>query len=80
MDENPVCRILSINQSINLILEFQRKIKVYLINIIKNHPQITLDELSEIADVATYKILPLLLEIEILGYIKSFSGRQFQVI
>lgn len=54
--------------------------QLQIYNIIKNHPQITLDELSEIADVATYKILPLLLEIEILGYIKSFSGRQFQVI
>ena len=49
-------------------------------NIIKENPLITLDEISEISESPTYKILPILLEIEISGYIKSFSGRQFQIV
>ncbi len=49
-------------------------------NIIKANPLITLDEISEVSSLPTYKILPILLEIEISGYIKSFSGRQFQII
>lgn len=47
---------------------------------IANHALITLDELAEKTEHATFKILPILLELEILGLIKSFSGRQFQAI
>lgn len=49
-------------------------------NIIKQNSFITLDELSEKADLPTYKILPIILELEISGYLKSFSGRQFQAL
>lgn len=47
---------------------------------IKNHPQISLDDLSQKIDVSTHKILPIILELELLGKVKSFSGRQFTAI
>lgn len=47
---------------------------------IKLNPFITLDELSEQSELPTYKILPVLLELELSSHIKSFSGRQFQVV
>jgi DNA processing protein len=36
-----------------------------------------LDELSEKVEIASYKILPDLLPLEISGYIKALSGRQY---
>ncbi|PRB06646.1 DNA-protecting protein DprA [Chryseobacterium sp. MYb7] len=44
---------------------------------IKDQPQISLDDLSQKIEVSTYKILPIILELELLGKVKSFSGRQF---
>lgn len=48
---------------------------VYLF--IKEHPQISLDDLAQEIEIPTYKILPIILELELLGKVKSFSGRQF---
>ncbi len=48
-------------------------------NLIQLHPNINLDEIGEKLNLSTYKILPILLEMEIFGAIKSFSGKQFQV-
>ncbi|WP_312089020.1 DNA-processing protein DprA [Chryseobacterium sp.] len=45
--------------------------------VIADHPQITLDDLSGKILLASHKILPVILELELLGKIKSFSGRQF---
>lgn len=47
---------------------------------IKEHPLISMDEISEKTDIPAYQILPILLEIELSGYIRTFSGRQFQAI
>ncbi len=44
--------------------------------IVKN-PHIALDDLAEKISMTSYKILPVLLELELLGKVKSFSGRQF---
>ncbi|WP_426476690.1 DNA-processing protein DprA [Chryseobacterium sp. CBSDS_008] len=44
---------------------------------IKEHPQISLDDLAQKIDISTYRILPIILELELLGKVKSFSGRQF---
>lgn len=44
---------------------------------ISNNPQITLDDLTGKIDLSSHKILPVILELELLGKIKSFSGRQF---
>lgn len=48
-----------------------------ILSIIRSMPNIGLDELAIKMELPTYKILPLLLELEISGYIRSFSGRQF---
>jgi len=48
--------------------------------IIFNHPNISLDEVAEKTGLASYKILPEILELELLGKIKTFSGRQFSAI
>lgn len=45
-------------------------------NIAKN-PHVSLDELAEKISVASHKLLPVILELELLGKVKSFSGRQF---
>lgn len=47
---------------------------------IKAHPQVSLDDLAEKISVPSYKILPTILELELLGKVKSFSGRQFVAI
>ncbi|MDN3695399.1 DNA-processing protein DprA [Chryseobacterium tructae] len=44
---------------------------------IKGHPQISLDDLAQEIAISSYKILPIILELELLGKVKSFSGRQF---
>lgn len=46
--------------------------------IVKNQP-VTLDALSVNLELAPYKILPLLLNLELSGYIKTLSGRQYAV-
>lgn len=47
---------------------------------IKAHPQVSLDDLAQMISTASYKILPVILELELLGKVKSFSGRQFTAI
>jgi DNA processing protein len=47
---------------------------------ILENPKISLDDLSEKMVLASYKIAPIILELELLGKVKSFSGRQFMAI
>ncbi|MBB6371439.1 DNA-processing protein DprA [Chryseobacterium shigense] len=47
---------------------------------IKANPQVALDDLAEMISTPSYKILPIILELELLGKVKSFSGRQFMAI
>lgn len=47
---------------------------------IVENPQICLDDLADKIDLSSHKILPVILELELLGKIKSFSGRQFLAI
>ncbi|WP_370899890.1 DNA-processing protein DprA [Chryseobacterium gossypii] len=47
---------------------------------IADHPQISLDDLAEKIELPSYKILPVILDLELLGKVKSFSGRQFTAI
>ncbi|HBV15451.1 DNA-processing protein DprA [Chryseobacterium carnipullorum] len=47
---------------------------------IKANPQVSLDDLAQMVSVPSYKILPVILELELLGKVKSFSGRQFSAI
>ncbi|MDR6404920.1 MULTISPECIES: DNA-processing protein DprA [Chryseobacterium] len=48
-----------------------------IFRLIFNNPQISLDSLVEKSDLSSHKILPVILELELLGKLKSFSGRQF---
>ncbi|MCJ7934143.1 MAG: DNA-processing protein DprA [Chryseobacterium sp.] len=44
---------------------------------IKQNPQISLDDMVQEIAISSHKILPVILELELLGKVKSFSGRQF---
>ncbi len=44
---------------------------------IKQNPHISLDDLAQEITISSHKILPIILELELLGKVKSFSGRQF---
>ncbi len=44
---------------------------------IKTNPNISLDEISEKLSISSHKILPVLLELELSGLLKSLSGRQY---
>ncbi|MFY1048245.1 DNA-processing protein DprA [Chryseobacterium sp. GP-SGM7] len=48
--------------------------------IIKENPNINLDDLAQKISLSSHKILPVILELELLGKVKSFSGRQFTAI
>ncbi len=51
-----------------------------IFKIINENPQISLDDLAHKTNLSSHKILPVILELELLGKVKSFSGRQFVVI
>ncbi|CAD7805184.1 DNA processing protein DprA [Chryseobacterium aquaeductus] len=44
---------------------------------IADNPHICLDDLAEQISIASHRLLPVILELELLGKVKSFSGRQF---
>ena len=44
---------------------------------VKNSPHISLDDLSDSTGMASHKLLPIILELEILGKLQSLSGRKF---
>lgn len=48
--------------------------------IIEQNAPISLDEISEKLDIPTFKLLPMLLDLELLGYIKALSGRQYAIL
>lgn len=47
---------------------------------IAEYPHISLDDLAEKVSLPAHRILPVILELELLGKVKSFSGRQFLAI
>lgn len=51
-----------------------------ILKVIIDNPQISLDDLTGKISLSSHKILPVILELELLGKIKSFSGRQFMAI
>jgi len=44
---------------------------------IGENPQVSLDDLADKTELSSHKILPIILELELLGKVKSLSGRQF---
>lgn len=61
------------SESVIQLTDIQQTIYQY----IKENPQISLDDLSLEIEISSHKILPIILELELLGKVKSFSGRQF---
>ena len=48
--------------------------------IIEENPLITLDEMSERLEILPFKLLPILLNLELLGYIKALSGKRYEIL
>lgn len=63
-------------QDFSLTLNPNQKL---IYTIIQENPLISLDELTIKTNIASHKILPIILELELLDIIKSFSGRQFSI-
>lgn len=63
----------------NIVNELDEVQKMLYLNIL-DCPNISLDDLAEKVAIPTFKILPILLELEISGLIKSSSGRTFSVV
>ncbi len=51
-----------------------------IFNTISENPQVSLDDMIEKTGLASHKILPIILDLELLGKVKSLSGRQFVAI
>ncbi len=51
-----------------------------ILKILDKNKSISLDNISELLDLPTFKILPDLLQLEISGYVKALSGRQYLAI
>ncbi|WPO84581.1 DNA-processing protein DprA [Chryseobacterium sp. JJR-5R] len=51
-----------------------------ILSVISDHPKISLDDMIEKISLSSHKILPVILELELLGKVKSLSGRQFIVL
>lgn len=58
--------IIQLTENQNIIYQF-----------IKENPRISLDDLAHTISIPSHKILPIILELELFGKVKSFSGRQF---
>lgn len=48
--------------------------------IVCQQPKISLDEIADTTDLPSHKILPLLLDLELSGLLKSLSGRQYEAV
>jgi DNA processing protein len=56
-----------------------KKNHLKILEIITSSKSISLDELAEKTDILHHKLLPILLDLEIYGYIKCLSGQQYQL-
>ncbi|ASK31359.1 DNA-protecting protein DprA [Chryseobacterium sp. T16E-39] len=68
--------LFPLSSTTNQLSDNQRLIYTF----IAENPQINLDDLAQQISLPTYRILPIILELELLGKVKSFSGRQFVAI
>jgi len=56
------------------------EIQELIFGCIKEHQPISLDDMAASTELPAYRILPVILELELLGKIKTLSGRQFTAI
>ncbi len=60
-------------------LDPEKKEHHKILQIIIENKSVSLDELAEKSDILHHKLLPILLDLEIYGYVKCLSGRQYQL-
>ncbi len=60
-------------------LDADKKDHHKILELITQNKSTSLDELAEKSDILHHKLLPILLDLEIYGYIKCLSGRQYQL-
>lgn len=60
-----------------ILLDSEKKEHHKILSIITDYRSITLDELAEKSSILHHKLLPILLDLELYGYIKCLSGRQY---
>ena len=72
-ENETVGQLFPSSELIVLLPEHQQQI----LNILDRKIPLSLDEISQKLEIPTYKILPDLLQLEILGCIRSLSGRQY---
>ena len=60
-------------------LDADKKDHHKILELITENKSTSLDELAEKSDILHHKLLPILLDLEIYGYIKCLSGRQYQL-
>ena len=59
-------------------IDSDKKDHLKLLEIITENKSISLDELADKSGILHHKLLPILLDLEIYGYVKCLSGRQYQ--
>ncbi|MDO4763677.1 MAG: DNA-processing protein DprA [Flavobacteriaceae bacterium] len=59
-------------------IELDENIKP-IYRVIEENSPISLDDISLKLDIPAFKLLPILLDLELMGYIKSLSGRQYAI-
>lgn len=59
-------------------IELEESIKP-IYELIEKHSPVSLDEISERLGILPFKLLPILLDLELRGYIKALAGRQYTV-
>jgi len=66
-------------EEIRIKIDPEKKEHHKILEIITDNKNISLDELAEKSGILHHKILPILLDLEIYGYIKCLSGRLYQL-
>lgn len=64
---------------VKIKIDPSRKDHLKVLEIITGSKSISLDELAEKSGILHHKLLPILLDLEIYGYVKCLSGRQYQL-
>jgi DNA processing protein len=60
-------------------LDPDKKEHQLILGIITQEKSISLDEIADKTNILHHKLLPILLDLEIYGYIKCLSGRLYQI-
>jgi len=67
-------------EDFRITIDPDKKEHLKILEIITDNNSVSLDILAEKSDILHHKLLPILLDLEISGYIKCLSGRQYQLV